>query len=129
LEKGLICLSIVIWRLTSISFSVHTQHPPLIESFQRDEVLPALDLPQGSQLTSDLWDQFLALDEKVEIRERIMRQTPWRKGEMGVEIGHLYTTLSAHIHDPKQGGDALVISKESSLTIEGCLGFAARLRL
>jgi len=42
-----------------------------------------------------------------------------------VEIGHLYTTLSAHIHDPKQGGDALVISKESSLTIEGCLGFAS----
>ena len=56
-----------------------------------------------------------------------MRQTPWRKGKMGVEIGHLYTTLSAHIHDPQQGGDALVISKESSLTIEGCLGFAALL--
>ncbi len=63
----------------------------------------------------------------MEIKERIERQTPWRKGKIGDEIGHLYTTLSALIHDPQKGGDALVISEKSSLTREGCLGFAALL--
>lgn len=60
----------------------------------------------------------------VHIRNRIERQTPWRKGKIGIEISHLYTTLSAHIHKRQKGGDALVIAEEP-LTREGCLGFAA----
>lgn len=63
----------------------------------------------------------------MEIKERIERQTPWRKDRIGHEISHLYATLSAHVHKPQKGGNALLIS-EDPLTREGCLGFAALLK-
>lgn len=60
------------------------------------------------------------------IRKRIERQTPWRKGEIGVKITHLYTTVFDLDYIPQKRGSALVIS-EKSLTRVECLGFAALL--
>lgn len=112
----------VFGRLTAISCPIYTQHPPLTELFQETYVLPALDPKRKGKITEEDWDKFL--EENVEIRERIMRQTGWKVGRIGGQIGNIYKTLSEHIHAPQQGGDALVIKVEHLSPVQ-CRGFAA----
>lgn len=77
-------------------------------------------------LTSDMWEQFL--DQRPEIRERVERQTPWRKGKVGVELCHIYTTLSGRVHDAYQVGFDTVTISRCILTKEECLAAAALLQ-
>jgi len=95
-----------------------------IESFQKSEVLPVLGLKPKTPLTFALWDQFL--DARPAIRERVERQTPWRKSKTAIELSHIYTTLSGRIHT-NQSGDTAVLISQDILTKEECLGIGALL--
>ena len=61
------------------------------ESFQDDEVRPALGLQSEVPITAEHWNQFLA--RKSTLRARIERQTLWRGESIGVELANLCTTL------------------------------------
>jgi len=108
----------------SLSHSPSTIIHLFIESFQKDEVLPILGLKPKTPLTLELWDRFL--HARPEIRKRVERQTPWRKSKTGVEISHIYTTLSGRIHTGQKGDGAVLISRDI-LTKEECLGVGALL--
>ena len=108
----------------SLSHSPSTIIHIFIESFQKNEVLPLLGLKPKTPLTLALWDQFL--HARPAIRKRVERQTPWRKSKTGVELSHIYTTLSGRIHT-NQKGDAAVLISQDILTKEECLGIGALL--
>ena len=76
-------------------------------------------------MTLASWEKFLAL--KPDIRKRVERQTPWRKSKTGIEISHVYTTLSGRIHTAHRKGDAAVVISTDILTKEECLGIGALL--
>ncbi len=108
----------------SLSHSPSTIIHLFIEAFQKDEVLPLFGLKPKTPLTLELWDRFL--HARPEIRKRVERQTPWRKSKTGVEISHIYTTLSGRIHTGQKGDGAVLISRDI-LTKEECLGVGALL--
>ena len=76
-------------------------------------------------MTLASWEKFLAL--KPDIRKRVERQTPWRNSKTGIEISHVYTTLSGRIHTAHREGDAAVVISTDILTKEECLGVGALL--
>ena len=76
-------------------------------------------------MTLASWEKFLAL--KPDIRKRVERQTPWRKSKTGIEISHVYTTLSGRIHTANRKGNAAVVISTDILTKEECLGVGALL--
>lgn len=87
-------------------------------------MLLTLGRPPRTRLTPEIWEEFL--DARPEVRARIERQTSWRKGKVGVDIAHVYTSLSGRVHSHQMGADAVTIS-QSLLTKEECLGVAALL--
>ena len=115
-------------RVTHVHVSIEQSLSPspfaFTEAFQRDEVLPLLGLKPKTPLTIALWERFLHI--KADVRERVERQTPWRKNKTGIEISHVYTSLSGRIHTP-QKGDAAVVISAGILTKEECLGVGALL--
>ena len=115
-------------RVTHVHVSIEQCLSPspfaFTEAFQRDEVLPLLGLKPKTPLTIALWERFLHI--KADVRERVERQTPWRKNKTGIEISHVYTSLSGRIHTP-QKGDAAVVISAGILTKEECLGVGALL--
>ena len=115
-------------RVTRVHVSIEQSLSPspfaFTEAFQRDEVLPLLGLKPKTPLTIALWERFLHI--KADVRERVERQTPWRKNKTGIEISHVYTSLSGRIHTP-QKGDAAVVISAGILTKEECLGVGALL--
>jgi len=115
-------------RVTHVHVSIEQCLSPspfaFTEAFQREEVLPLLGLKPKTPLTIALWERFLHI--KADVRERVERQTPWRKNKTGIEISHVYTSLSGRIHTP-QKGDAAVVISAGILTKEECLGVGALL--
>lgn len=97
---------------------------PRAEAFQHEVVRPALKLRPKDRIGDAEWTAFL--DAKPEVRARIERQTPWRKGKLGAEIAHIYTSLSGRVHGHQIGTKAVTISQEL-LTNEECLAAAALL--
>lgn len=87
-------------------------------------VRPALGLGPKGPITPERWNEFLAV--QPEVRARIERQTPWRKGKIGAELSHIYTSLSGRVHGHQLGTQAVTISQEL-LTYEECLAAAALL--
>ncbi len=88
-------------------------------------MLPLLGLKHKTPLTVALWEQFS--HSKTDVRNCEERQTPWRKSKTGIEISHVYTTLSGRIHTAHQKGDAAVMISTDILTQEECLGVGALL--
>lgn len=88
-------------------------------------MLPLLGLKPKTPMTLVLWEQFF--QSKPDIRKRVERQTPWRKSKTGIEISHVYTTLSGRIHAAHHKGDAAVVISTDILTKEECLGVGALL--
>jgi hypothetical protein len=88
-------------------------------------VLPLLGLKPKTPVTHAMWEQFFHL--KPDIRKRVERQTAWRKSKTGIEISHVYTSLSGRIHTAHQKGDAAVVISTDILTKEECLGVGALL--
>ena len=115
-------------RVTHVHVSIEQSLSPspsaFTEAFQKDEVLPLLGLKPKTPLTIALWERFLHI--KADVRERVERQTPWRKNKTGIEISHVYTSLSGRIHT-RQKGDAAVVISAGILTKEECLGVGALL--
>lgn len=72
-----------------------------------------------------MWEEFLHEDPKI--RARVERQTPWRKSKTGVELSHIYTTLSGRVHSVFQKGDTAILISTDILTKEECLGVGALL--
>lgn len=97
---------------------------PRTEGFQEDMVLPELGLPPGTRMTPEVWNKYL--EKAPEVRARIELQTPWRRGKIGVEVSHIYTSLSGQTHVRPISGEAVPISMPT-LTQEECLGAAALL--
>ena len=112
-------------RLVDTPLPLSTR-PTHTESFQDEVVLPALGLPAGTRMTPEVWDMYL--EKAPEVRARIERQTPWRRGKVGVEVSHIFTSLSGRIHDTPIDGEAAVPISMPVLTQEECLGAAALLQ-
>ena len=91
--------------------------------FQRD--VGQYMYPPKTTLTSDMWEQLL--DTRTKIRERVERQTPWRKGEVGEKLCNLCSSLSRHAYGAYQIDVLRVTIPNAILTKEECLAAAALL--
>jgi hypothetical protein len=67
------------------------------------------------------------LEREPEVRERVERQTSWRKGKVGAELANVYATLSSRIHF-HQIGERVVTISDQTLAVDACLGIAAVLQ-
>jgi hypothetical protein len=90
------------------------------ESFQNEQVRPALGLGPKVPITPERWNEYFALHP--EVLARIERQTPWRGPRVGVEMSSVYSLLSGHVHN--FGTKAVTIRKDP-MSPDQCLLVAA----